>query len=93
MPEPMTSDDTLNALEDAISAHFKKLWEEGGVGVDEDYVGDWAVVIHFGSLSDELPSSGYSVETKRNMPPHHVKGLLSEGIDWVADAQEGEFDD
>lgn len=74
-----------NAMEEAIKDYFLQLWEDHEAAERGDFIGDWAVVVHADNLLDNGVSQLYVVETATGMPPHHIKGLLSEGIDWVVD--------
>lgn len=96
VPAELTSDQTLEALESAINLHFKTLWVESGQGTTSDYIPDWLVVIHFQDLTveDDGPvSAGYSMETRRRMAPHAIRGLLEEGLDWLAEQRMREDDE
>lgn len=82
------ADKTLQALEDAVNAHFKQVWEDAGELNQSDYIPDWAVVIAYQDLASESQQADYSVETRLGMHAHQIKGLLNEGIDFVIDAQQ-----
>lgn len=85
------SEAKYNALQDAISAYFKQLWSDNDIPETENnYIGDWALVAHFGSFDDPATkvSTGYIVETASNLAPHAIKGLFNEGIDWVIERTE-----
>lgn len=79
------SDETYNALDDAIKAHFTSQWEEASVGSPTEFVGDWILVSHFGDLEDSGVSTGYIMETSSggNLAPHSVRGLFAEGEIWL----------
>jgi len=83
-------------LSQKIEEYFQAWWAYRNDGDSGDYVSCWALVANFGNLS-EASAAGYIVETEPvNMPPHAMKGLLSEGVDWVCEMQElnlGEEDD
>lgn len=79
---------TLALLETAIHNHFRQLWADGEVLSESDMITDWTVVVYSQDLDKVGTSSEYSVETSRGLPPHSIKGLLNEGIDWVVQRQE-----
>lgn len=78
-----TSDETLAALEQAINNHFAAVWDENDQTGEADYIPDWVVVVSFQDLSEGFKQAGYSVETRKEMHAHQIKGLLAEGLDWV----------
>lgn len=93
VPSELTSEQTLQALEDAINLHFKTLWLEGGVQGGTDYIQDWVVIVASQDLSDEDgPMTEYSCETRERMAPHAIRGLLEEGLDWLADRRMSDQD-
>lgn len=87
------SDETLIELETAINNHFRAVWEEAGQTGETDYIPDWVVVIAYQDLAEGFRQAGYSVETRKEMHAHQIKGLLSEGIDWVEFEQHGGDDE
>lgn len=75
-----------------IEEYFRAWWAERDVEEQGDYVNCWALVANFGNLNAPAPN-GYIVETgPTNMPPHGIKGLLAEGVDWVVEMQDLESD-
>lgn len=77
-------------LSTKIDEYFRAWWRENGVEEPGDYINAWALVANIGNLEQRSPA-GYIVETgPDNMPPHAIKGLFNEGIDWVCEQQEGE---
>lgn len=81
-----TSEETLAALEAAINLHFKTMWKESGDEGLADYIPDWAVVIAFQDFGDaDQKACAYSMETRSMMQPHAIRGLLEEGLDWLAE--------
>lgn len=84
---------TYDALELAINNHFRQAWKDNEVLAAGDYIPQWALVIHYDDLNQAATSNGYDVESSKRLPPHALKGLLYEGIDWVTDRQSREDDD
>ena len=71
-----------------INEYMNSIFEDSGEAEDGDYINSWAVVINYGNMNHDLMAGGYVVATfPHKTPPHAVKGLLREGIDWVIDAQ------
>lgn len=75
---------------------MNSVFEDSELAEDGDYIDSWAVVINYGNMNHDAMAGGYLVETfPLKTPPHAIKGLLREGIEWVQDAQSeaGETDD
>jgi len=95
-PETPTSAELFEQLDNLVSRYFKELWAESGQGESGDYISSWGLVAHFANMNDPIdrPSAGYICETSpTSMPPHSMKGLFSEGIDWVDEAQHMDEDE
>lgn len=81
-------------LQAKVEEYFRAWWAEMPEGDDpEDYISSWIIVVNYGNLRHKSPS-GYTVEAfPSEMPPHAMKGLLNEGVDWVVDRQENADDE
>ncbi len=92
---PDAAETLYDKLDSLIQEYFKQSFKENGVLEDGDYIASWAIVVNFGNLNrNDGVGSGYSVASMpAKNPPHAVKGLLREGIDWVLEAQDGAFAD
>jgi hypothetical protein len=78
-------------LDKFIQEYVKKTFTDQGINEEGDYIASWALVVNYGNLDQsEGFAGGYLVESMPpKNPPHAIKGLLREGIDWVLDAQDG----
>lgn len=89
---PPELEEKHRVLSDAIEDYFRAWWKHNDVEEPGDYIASWALVANFGNLRDPAPS-GYVVETgPTSLPPHAIKGLFSEGVDWTSERQLGEDD-
>lgn len=82
----------LQALYDELDAkieeYLRAWWKENEVAESGDYIANWVLVANFGNIN-ETAASGYIIESQpSNMPPHAIKGLLMEGVEWVCEMQE-----
>lgn len=92
---PETVETLYDKLDKLIQEYVKKNFADQGLEEQGDYISSWALVVNYGNLDyANGMAAGYLVETMPpKNPPHAIKGLLREGIDWVIEAQDGAFDD
>lgn len=90
-----TLETLYDQLDSLIQRYVKKSFADKGLEEKGDYIGSWSVVVNYGNLNYKNPAAaGYLVESMPlNSPPHAIKGLLREGIDWVIEQQDGAFED
>lgn len=77
--------DELNAK---LNEYVNSIFEDSNILKHGDYIDSWAVVVNYGNMNRNMMAGGYLVETfPHKTPPHAVKGLFREGVDWVEQAQ------
>lgn len=96
MDEPSEEMKSLyDELDTKIQNYIKKTFEDQGLSESGDYIAGWALVVNYGNIErTSSAASGYIVEAMpANSPPHVIKGIFREGIDWVAVQQDEALDD
>lgn len=92
MSEDLPKDilEKFEELDHLIQDYFQTWWVRNGVQEPGDYIASWAIVANFANIENGA-ATGYVVEASpQTMPPHAMKGLFLEGVDWVIDRQAGE---
>jgi hypothetical protein len=74
------SDQTLEAINDAIQAHLNDESDEG------DYLTEWVLVTATALPHDAYRSNYFRIST--SMPRHHSVGLLTWGLESLSDEDE-----
>lgn len=94
-PDEESLETLYDQLDTLIQRYIKKNFQDKGLEETGDYIGSWSLVVNYGNLDNSNPAAaGYLVESMPlHSPPHAIKGLLREGIDWVLEQQDGAFND